>query len=258
MMKLFDTHAHLSDKRFDDDLDDVIKKLKESQVFRVVDVCCHVKDVKRTLDLTKKHDFIYGALGMHPHEASDVTEKTLYDMEGLLKKNDKLIALGEIGLDYHYDFSPRDVQKKWFIEQLELAISLNLPVILHIREAFSDCMEILRAHKKGLFGVMHCYSGSYETARDCIDMGLYIAFGGAVTFKNARRLSDVASRLPLKRLLIETDCPYMTPEPHRGKRNDPSYVYYVAKCLAELHNRDVEEVCDITLKNGLELFSMGK
>ena len=192
---------------------------------------------------------------MHPHEAAE-TELVHLDQIKAYAAHDKVMAIGEIGLDYHYDFAPRDVQKKWFAHQLELAQQLKLPVSLHIREAFGDCMDILRAHKNGLKGVMHCFSGSLETAFECIDLGLSIAFGGAITFENAKKLSAVAARVPLESIVLETDCPYMTPVPFRGKRNDPTLLLHTAKKLAELQEKPLEEIAEATFQNGLRLFEM--
>ena len=253
-MRLFDTHVHLSDKKFDDCRTDVIARMQEGGVDKCIDVACNLTDLRCTRELSEQYEGIYAAYGMHPHYACDMTDDLLNDLKKLLL-HEKCVALGEIGLDYHYDFSPRDVQKKWFAVQLELAQSMDIPVILHIREAFGDCMDILRAHKKnGIDGVMHCFSGSYEIAKECLDMGMYIAFGGSLTFNNAHNLRDVAQRLPLDRLLIETDCPYMSPVPLRGTVNEPKNVRIVAECLAALHGKTAEEIADVTYGNAVSLF----
>ena len=161
-----------------------------------------------------------------------------------------------MGLDYHYDFAPRETQRRVFAEQLALAQSLGFPVVLHIREAFGDCMDILRAYRNGLCGVMHCFSGSAEIARECVDLGLYVAFGGAVTFKNAHKPIEAAAYVPLDRLLLETDCPYMTPVPHRGERNDPSFIPFIAHAVAQARGMDAEELMQATLRNGKQLFQI--
>ncbi|MEL7610233.1 MAG: TatD family hydrolase [Bacillota bacterium] len=254
-MEYFDTHAHLSDERFDPDRDALIASFPQKGVTRVLDVACDLRSTGTTLELIRRYEHVYAAVGMHPHEAQHMQNGMMDELRRLLRLP-KVCALGEIGLDYHYDFSPRDVQKKWFVEQLELAKELDVPVVLHVREAFGDALEILRAHKQGLKGVMHCFSGSIETAFECLNLGLYISFGGAITFENARRLTDVASRLPLERLLIETDCPYLAPVPFRGKRNDPTLVALVAKKLADLQGVGVEEAARITYENGLDCFGM--
>ncbi len=256
MTKLFDTHTHLTDQRFDGDLEALLASLPQKGVARVVDVACHVRDAEKTLELANKYDFIYASVGMHPHEAAETAAHHLEEEARIIKANKKMVALGEIGLDYHYDFSPRPIQRKWFCEQLDLAQQLDVPVIFHIREAFGDCMDILRERRGRFRGVMHCYSGSMETAYECLDMGLYIAFGGAVTFHNAVKQADMAARLPLDRLVIETDCPYMTPAPFRGKRNDPSMARLVAEKIASLRGVSVESIASVTYENGISLFEM--
>lgn len=257
MIKLFDTHAHLNADAFDTDREAVIESLAEYGVCRVIDVACDVRTVDKTLDLLEKYPFIYGTAGMHPHDAQAM-DNSLMDKLRKVLSHKKMLALGEIGLDYHYDFSPREVQRKWFAEQLELARELDMPVTLHIREAFGDCMDILKAHKNGLRGVMHCYSGSVETAYECLDLGLAFSFGGAVTFKNAKKPIEVIEKLPLESILLETDCPYMTPVPHRGKRNDPSFIGLVAEKIAEIRGMSAEELSEITFENANRVFEMGE
>ncbi|MEG1547367.1 MAG: TatD family hydrolase [Clostridia bacterium] len=254
-MKLFDTHAHLTDERFNEDRDTLIPKLPGLGIARVIDVACDVRTADATVDLLNRYDFIYGAVGMHPHEAGETTQAHMDDIIRYLA-HPKMLALGEIGLDYHYTFSTHEIQRKWFATQLELAIQLNVPVVLHIREAFGECMDILRAHKNGLKGVMHCFSGSVETAFQCLDMGLYIAFGGALTFSNAVKQAETASKIPLDRILLETDCPYMTPVPHRGKRNDPSFIIHTAQKLAQLRGIDADELAQATYNNATALFGL--
>jgi TatD DNase family protein len=255
MLKLFDTHAHLNDDAFDSDREAVIESLAEYGVCRVIDVACDVRTVDKTLDLLEKYPFIYGTAGMHPHDAQAM-DNSLMDKLRKVLSHKKMLALGEIGLDYHYDFSPREVQRRWFAEQLELARELDMPVTLHIREAFGDCMDILKAHKNGLRGVMHCYSGSVETAYECLDLGLAFSFGGAVTFKNAKKPIEVIEKLPLESILLETDCPYMTPVPYRGKRNDPSFIGLVAERIAEVKGMSVEELSEVTFNNANRVFEI--
>ncbi len=254
-MRLFDTHAHLLDARFDDDREALCAALPGMGIAHMLEACSRVQDAAATLAFVEKYSYMAAALGTHPHEAGDMQPQHLVQLENLLQ-HEKAVAVGEIGLDYHYDFAPRDVQRRYFGAQLELARELTLPVVLHVREASADALSILRAHKNGLYGVMHCFSGSYETAKECLDLGLYIAFGGALTFRNAKKALEVAQKLPMDRLLIETDSPYMTPEPHRGRRNDPSLVRLVCERLADLRGMDAEEVAEITLRNGLTLFGM--
>ena len=192
---------------------------------------------------------------MHPHDVRVMNNALMDEIEKYLE-HEKMLALGEIGLDYHYDLSPRDDQRKWFAEQLDLAKQLGYPVVLHIREAFGDCMDILRAHRDGLRGVMHCYSGSVETAYECLDLGLKFSFGGAVTFKNAKKPIEVVSALPLDSIMLETDCPYMTPVPHRGERNDPSFIHFTCEKIAEIKGIDPEEMAQITYDNAVRAFGI--
>ncbi len=253
-MRLFDTHSHLTDARFDNDRDTLIPSLTSHGIERVVDIACDTDELESVLSLSRKYDFIYSAAGIHPHNAGGASYEKLDILRDAFNKNSKLVAVGEIGLDYHYDLSPRSIQREWFARQLEFARSLDKPVILHIREAFGDFMDILRAYKYDIHGVMHCFSGSKETAFTCLDIGLDIAFGGSLTFSNAKNLANVASSLPLDRIVLETDCPYMTPTPYRGQRNDPTYIIYTARKLAELKGLDADMVAEQTYANSLNLF----
>lgn len=255
MLKLFDTHAHLSDEAFDEDRDTLIPTLPEAGVGRIIDVACDIRTAERTVALLDRYPFIYGTVGMHPHDVS-VMNNAYMDRIAELLRHPKMLALGEIGLDYHYDLSPREDQRRWFAEQLDLAKQLGYPVVLHIREAFGDCMDILRAHRDGLRGVMHCYSGSVETAYECLDLGLKFSFGGAVTFKNAKKPCEVVQKLPAESILLETDCPYMTPVPHRGERNDPSFIRLTAEKIAELRGCSAEEIAELTWKNACDAFGL--
>ena len=256
-MNYFDTHAHLCDEKFDSDREALIAALPERGLALCINVACEADEFDVTRDLTRRYPFLYGAYGIHPHVASNPGA----DWEGKLRaalSDDKVVSLGEIGLDYPYDFSEKPDQKRVFVRQLELAKELNLPVQLHIREAFGDSMDLLRAHRDGLRGEMHCFSGSVETARDCLDLGLYIALGGAVTFENARKLLDVAAYIPIDRLLVETDCPYLTPVPLRGRRNDPSNIPHIIRRLADIRHDDPERIAQKTLENGKRLFRISE
>ncbi len=257
MMELFDTHSHLSADAFDADRFELIPNLYDAGVTRIIDVACDVRSADRTLDLLDRFPFIYGTIGMHPHDVKYMNN-AMMDRIAECLQHKKMLALGEIGLDYHYDLSPHDEQKRWFVEQLELAKQLNYPVVLHVREAFGDCMEILRAHRDGLRGVMHCYSGSIETAYECLDLGLSFSFGGAVTFKNAKKPIEVVRALPSDAILLETDCPYMTPVPYRGERNDPSFIHLTAEKIAEIRDMDAEEVAALTYNNAIRAFEMNE
>ena len=256
-MKLFDTHAHLLDEAFDADRDELIASLPEKGIAKVMEACCDEAGIDRVVALTETVSFVYGSAGVHPHSASEWNSDTADHIKRALQ-HEKMLAVGEIGLDYHYDFSPRDVQKRVLDEQLSLAKELRLPVILHDREAHGDMMDLLRAHRDGLMGIMHCFSGSYELARECMDLGLYVAFGGALTFKNAVRPIEVAKRIPLDRLLIETDCPYMTPVPYRGKRNDPSFMRLTLEKMAEVRGEDMEELADALYRNALRVYGISE
>ena len=254
-MQYFDTHTHLTDERFDPDREALVASLPDRGAALLLDVACAAEDFEKTLALCARYDFIYGAYGVHPHYASAPGGGWERALRAALSDK-KAVVLGEIGLDYHYDFSQKEDQKRLFADQLYMARELDLPVVLHIREAFGDCMDILRAHKAGLRGVMHCFSGSVETARECLDLGLYIAFGGAVTFQNAKKPLEAAAFVPADRLLVETDCPYMTPVPHRGKRNDPSFVPLTLAALAQARGTDAETLACVTMENGKKLFGI--
>ncbi len=253
-MPIFESHAHYLDSRFDPDRDALLQSLAAAGVERVMEVACAPADFLPALALADQYPFLYAALGVHPHDASQWDPQVAAQLARLLSQHPKAKALGEIGLDYHYDLSPRPVQRRAFQEQLELARQLDKPVILHVREAYGDAMDILRAQPRPLDGVMHCFSGSPEIARECLELGLYVAFGGAVTFHNARKVLESAALVPLDRLLLETDCPYMTPVPHRGQRNDSTYLPLIAQKLAELHQCSLAELLDATFQNACRLF----
>lgn len=254
-MIFFDTHAHLNDERFDADRAELVAALPAAGAELVLDVACAKADFAKTAAITREYPFIYGAYGIHPHYASDPGEDWQNALIAALK-DPKAICLGEIGLDYYYDNSAREDQKALFDIQLKLAAQLGLPVSLHIRDAFGDAMDILRANKAGLKGVMHCFSGSVEIARECLELGLYIAIGGAATFKSAVKPLEVAAFVPQDRLLLETDCPYLTPVPHRGKRNDPSFIPLIAQRIAQARGEDAGELAAACLQNGKRLFGL--
>lgn len=251
---LIDSHVHLDDERFDGDRDILIKSLKSNGIELVINIGADMKSSIDSIELAKRYDNIYAAIGVHPHSASEMTEKTLDELRDMAKE-DKVIAIGEIGLDYYYDNSPRDIQRKWFREQLELAKELDLPVIIHSRDATKETYDIIKEAKDGtLRGVIHCFSGSVEVAMEYIKLGFYISIGGTVTFKNSRVVREVAEAVPLDKFLVETDCPYLTPEPYRGKRNEPMFVKYAAEKIAEIRGISFEELSKATNKNTKELF----
>ncbi len=254
-MKLFDTHAHLLDDQFEQDRNDLIPALPESGVYRMLEACCTPDDVGKINALVRIYPHVYGSAGVHPHEAMQVNARVLALIERTLV-HEKMIAVGEIGLDYHYDYAPRDAQKRAFADQLALAQTAKRPVLVHDREAHGDCMDIIRAHRSGLSGIMHCYSGSWEDAKRYVDLGFLIAFGGSLTFKNANRLAEIAEKLPLDAIVVETDCPYMTPVPHRGERNDPRLLHFTLERLAGIRGISAEAAAEATVHNANRLFGL--
>lgn len=250
---IFDTHAHYDDSRFEEDRDELLCSLKVKGVSHIVNCGCDLKSSLSTLKLAEKYDFIFAAIGVHAHEAEETTEDDLAEIEKLYS-NKKVVAVGEIGLDYHYDFSPRERQIEIFERQLILANKLNLPVIVHDREAHEDTMNLLKKHRPK--GVVHCFSGSAEMAKEIVKLGMYIGIGGAVTFKNAKKPIEVVEYLPLDRLLLETDAPYMTPVPFRGQRCDSAHIAYTAEKIAEIKGIEAQELIDICNENAKRLFNI--
>ena len=250
---LFDTHAHMDDVAFDQDRAELLASFPEQGLALVMNPGCSLASSRNAAALAEQYDYIYAAAGSHPDVADEVNEEVLAEYRKLCTSNPKIKAIGEIGLDYHYEDIPREIQLKAFRMQMELARELNLPVIVHEREAHEDGMKVVTEFPD-VTGVFHCYSGSAEMARQLVDLGWYIGFTGVLTFKNARKAVEVASSIPLDRIVIETDCPYMAPEPFRGKRNDPGKIYRMAEKLAEIRGLSVEEIQDITLENGKRLY----
>ena len=253
---LFDTHAHLDDRAFDCDQEELIVSLPEAGVGLVMNPGCSLASSQAASALASRYDFVYAAVGSHPDAADEVNDKTLDCYRQLCRENPKIKAIGEIGLDYHYEDNPREIQQQAFRAQMSLARELGLPVIVHEREAHQDGMSIVEEFPE-VTGVFHCYSGSLEMAKWLIARGWYIGFTGVLTFKNARKAVEVAANIPLDRIVLETDCPYMSPEPHRGKRNDPSRLPYMAQKLAEIRSLPPEEVARITIENGKRLYRIG-
>ena len=254
-MRIFDTHTHLLDEQFDEDRESLIASLPGAGIVNVMEACCDEAGIDRVVELVARVPFFYGSAGVHPHSADEFKPETLERIREALT-HERMLAIGEIGLDYHYDFSPRDVQRTCFDAQLALAAELHRPVIIHDREAHGDTMDLLRRYRGRLSGVMHCFSASYEIAKECIDLGLYIAFGGALTFKNAVNQWAIAEKLPLDRLLIETDCPYMTPVPFRGKRNDPTRIVLTLQKLSEIKGLDPEPLSEALYENSFKAFGI--
>lgn len=252
----FDTHAHLNAEQYNEDLQEVIDRALSEGISNIVVVGFDRPTIEKAMELTEKYEFIYASVGWHPVDAIDMTEEDLLWIEEL-SSHPKVVALGEMGLDYYWDKSPKDIQKEVFRKQIRLAKKVKLPIVIHNRDATADIVEILKEEGAGeVGGIMHCFSGSPEIAQECVDMNFYISLGGPVTFKNAKKPKEVADVIPLEKLLIETDCPYLTPHPHRGKRNEPSYVKLVAEQIAEIKGLSTEEIAQATTENAKKLFGI--
>lgn len=253
---LFDTHCHLSDEAFENDIEDVLQHMRACGIELAVNIGDATSEAQSVFALAEKHPGMYAATGVHPQDALKFNASTPAKLRRCMA-HPKAVAIGEIGLDYHYDYAPHALQLEVFLNQLTLAKALGKPVIMHIRDAYGDASDLLRAHRAELpSGVMHCFSGSIESARIYLDMGFYISFAGPVTFKNAARLPEVARFIPADRILVETDSPYLAPTPKRGQRNEPAFVRYTAARIAELRAADPEEFAAQCLENGLKLFSI--
>ena len=252
---LFDTHAHMDDRTFDADRDELIASLPDQGVALVMNPGCSLTSSRNAVALAEKYPHVYAAVGSHPDAADEVDAAVVDEYRKLCKQHSKIKAIGEIGLDYHYEDIPRDLQQKAFRAQMALAAELNLPVIVHERDAHADGLAIVDEFPT-VKGVFHCYSGSVEMARELVKRGWYIGFTGVLTFKNAKKAVEVAAAIPRERLVLETDCPYMSPEPFRGKRNDPGKLYRMAEKLAEIWDMRVEDVHRITTENGKRLYNI--
>lgn len=250
---IFDTHAHYDDEQFEKDRDETLSFIQKNGVCGVIDCGCDYKSSLSAIALSEKYDFIYAAVGVHPETAPEIIDGEAEKVKGLYG-NKKVVAVGEIGLDYHYDFTPKEKQIEIFEKQLIIANKLDLPVIVHDRDAHEDTLELLKKHKPK--GVLHCFSGSVETAKEVLKLGMYIGLGGVVTFKNARKPVEVAKYLPSERLLLETDCPYMAPVPFRGKRCDSSLIAYTAEFIASIRETDTQELINICRHNAEALFGI--
>lgn len=250
---LFDTHAHMDDRAFDADRQELLTNLPNQQIALLMNPGCSLESSRNAVALANQFDYIYAAVGSHPDAADEVCDEVLDVYRKLCRENPKVKAIGEIGLDYHYEDIPREIQLSAFRAQMELARELKLPAIVHEREAHEDGLQVVKDFPE-VTGVFHCYSGSAEMAKILVDKGWYIGFTGVLTFKNARKAVEVAKAIPLDRLVLETDCPYMSPEPFRGKRNDPGRLYRMAERLAEIKELPLEEIHRITLENGKRLY----
>lgn len=254
---IFESHAHYDDKAFDHDREELLSTLVQNGIGTVINVGASLDSTKKAVQLAQAYDFIYAAVGVHPNETGELTEDSIRWMKSLTT-DPKVVAIGEIGLDYYWDEPERDVQKHWFSRQLQLAHETQLPVIIHSREAAKDTMDIMKAERaQDLDGVIHCYSYSTETARDYLNMGYYFGIGGVVTFNNARKLKEAVQYIPIEQILLETDSPYLAPVPNRGKRNSSLNLPYIAQAIADLKEMDVEDVVRITSDNAKRLFKKG-
>ena len=255
MRNIFDSHAHYDDSQFDGDREELLGQvLPEKSVSGIINMAADLNSCQTTWELTQRYGYVYGAAGIHPEEARDLPHDWLAQVKAWLGRP-KMVAVGEIGLDYHWlDACPKDRQQEVFADQLELAKELSLPVVVHDREAHADTLSFLRQYRPA--GVVHCFSGSWETAREILNLGMYIGLGGVVTFKNARHPVEVAKSIPLDRLLLETDCPYMAPVPFRGKRNDSSLIAYVAERIGEVRGQPAEEILQAAEANARRLFAI--
>ncbi len=255
---IFESHAHYEDKRFDEDREQLLNSLKENNVGYVINVSSSLDTIKSTLELIGKYDFMYGAVGIHPEEAAKLNEENFLWVQKMTKQP-KIVSVGEIGLDYYWDDQERTIQKKWFERQIEWAKEIKLPMIIHSRDAAKDTFDMLKAlHGDEVGGVIHCFGYGVEMAREFLNMGFYIGIGGVVTFKNGKKLREVAEYTPIESILLETDCPYMSPEPNRGKRNDSANLIYVAKEIAKIKGMEYDEVIRITEENAMRMYCINK
>lgn len=254
-MRLIDSHAHVDDAKFDADREAVLQRAAESGVARIVNIGADMPSSGRSVALAARHAQVYATVGVHPHDAKTVRPEDYGQLAAWLAQP-KVVALGEIGLDYYYDLSPRETQREVFIRQLDVARQMRMPVVIHNRDAHGDTMEILKREGKGLTGVVHCFSGSWEMAQALIKMGWYLGVDGPVTYKNAAKLPEIMAKVPVERILVETDSPYLTPVPLRGKRNEPAYVRYVAAHVAKLRQMDEAVFAAATVENTCALFRM--
>ena len=253
---IFETHAHYDDEQFDEDRRELLESMAAGGVGTIVNVSATYESCQKVVDMVREYPFMYAAVGVHPDNVGSLNEETFASMKELFRK-DKVVAVGEIGLDYYWDNESHETQKEWFVRQLDLARELDLPVLIHSRDAAKDTMDIIKAEHKGTTGgVIHCFSYGVDQAREYLDMGYFLGIGGVLTFKNAKKLKEVAEYAPMDRLVLETDCPYLTPVPYRGKRNSSLYLSYVAEALAELKGMEKDEVIRVTAENARRLYRL--
>lgn len=255
-MRIFDTHAHYDDKAFTEDMDNLLCDMHKKGVKRIVNIGCSMESSRYIVDMVNRYDYVYGAVGVHPDDVGNLTDADMRELAEL-SRQDKILAIGEIGLDYHYDDIDKESQKRWFVEQLGIAKQERLPVVIHSRDAAKDTLDIMRTEHAGTTGgVIHCFSYGIEMAREYLNMGYYIGVGGVVTFKNGRKLKEVVEYAPLDRIVLETDAPYLAPVPFRGKRNCSLYLQYVAEEIAAVKGVDTEEVYTVTYENAEKMYKM--
>lgn len=252
---IIDTHAHYDDEQFNDDREELLKELPELGVEAVVNVGASLRGCRASLEFAKKYPYFYAGVGVHPDACGELNEETFAELEKWCQE-EKVVTVGEIGLDYHWDVEPRDVQKYWFIRQIELARKLNLPINVHSRDAAEDTFNVIKEHAQGLKGIIHCFSGSKELAVEYVKLGFHIGVGGVVTFKNGKKMKQVVEAIPLEWIVLETDCPYLAPEPYRGKRNNSSYIRNMAEEIARIKGLTAEEVLEQTNKNAKAIYGI--
>lgn len=253
---IFDTHAHYDDEAFDEDRDELLKSMRENEIEYIVNVGSSLKISRQTIELIDKYDFMYGAVGVHPSDTAELNEENIEILREMLR-NDRVVALGEIGLDYYWDEPDRHIQKKWFERQIYMAKEEKMPIIYHSREAAKDTLDIVKYTKaEEVGGVIHCFSYGVEMAREYLNMGYYIGVGGVATFKNAKKLKEVVEFTPLENILLETDCPYLSPEPYRGKRNDSTRLKYVIDAIANIKGIEREKVIETTCNNAKIMYKI--
>ena len=254
---IFDTHAHYDDKAFDLDRDELLETFPEKGIVNITNIGCSIKSSKRSIELAEKYDYMYASIGVIPHHVGEMTEADIEELREMAKSCEKVVAVGEIGLDYYYDEPARDLQHKWFLRQMELARELSLPIVIHSREAAKDTVDLMNQAKASeIGGVVHCYSYSEEMTRDFLKMGFFFGIGGVVTFKNSKKLKAAVQALPLSNIVLETDSPYLTPTPFRGQRNDSGFLPYVVKEIAELKGLEEQEVTQATFENAKRLYRL--
>lgn len=251
----FESHAHYDDEAFNADRDELLNSLFQNDIKYIVNASSNISSSEASIELSNKYNHLYAAVGVHPTEVDKMIEEDIDKLKTMCKENSKVVAIGEIGLDYHYTRQNDEIQKYWFEKQIQIAKETNLPVIIHSREASQECFDIIKKSNIRK-GVIHCYSGSVQMALDYIQMGFYIGVGGVVTFKNAKKLIDVVETIPLNKILIETDCPYLAPVPNRGKRNDSHNLIYIAEKIGQIKQMSVNKVAKLTAENAKELFNI--